>query len=95
MPHPPYSLDLAPNDFVLFPRMKSVLKRHRFNTVNAIKYNNYITTESRQDLLRTTQGGWNLENRATPEITTMPPTATDIVAQLAEHIQDITASSLR
>ncbi|UYV64059.1 hypothetical protein LAZ67_2006421 [Cordylochernes scorpioides] len=28
-------------------------------------------------------------------ITTMPPTATDIVAQLAEHIQDITASTFR
>ncbi|UYV61248.1 hypothetical protein LAZ67_1004103 [Cordylochernes scorpioides] len=37
MPHPPYSPDLALNDFFLFPRMKSVLKGHRFDTVNAIK----------------------------------------------------------
>ncbi|UYV63581.1 hypothetical protein LAZ67_2004878 [Cordylochernes scorpioides] len=37
MLHPPYSPDLAPNDFFLFPRMKSVLKGHRFDTVNAIK----------------------------------------------------------
>ncbi|UYV83184.1 hypothetical protein LAZ67_23000093 [Cordylochernes scorpioides] len=37
MPHPPYSPDLAPNDFFLFPRIKSVLKGHRFDTVNAIK----------------------------------------------------------
>ncbi|UYV63005.1 hypothetical protein LAZ67_2002820 [Cordylochernes scorpioides] len=37
IPHPPYSPDLAPNDFFLFPRMKSVLKGHRFDTVNAIK----------------------------------------------------------
>ncbi|UYV77388.1 hypothetical protein LAZ67_15000817 [Cordylochernes scorpioides] len=36
--------------------------------------------------------GWSLENRAKPKITTMPPTATDIVAQLAETIQDIAAS---
>ncbi|UYV78162.1 hypothetical protein LAZ67_16000325 [Cordylochernes scorpioides] len=37
MPHPSYSPDLAPNDFFLFPRMKSVPKGHRFDTVNAIK----------------------------------------------------------
>ncbi|UYV64843.1 hypothetical protein LAZ67_3002143 [Cordylochernes scorpioides] len=37
MLHPPYSPDLAPSDFLLFPRMKSVLKEHRFDTVNAIK----------------------------------------------------------
>ncbi|UYV82425.1 hypothetical protein LAZ67_21002056 [Cordylochernes scorpioides] len=37
MPHPPYSPDLAPNDFFLFSRMKSVLKGYRFDTVNAIK----------------------------------------------------------
>ncbi|UYV60744.1 hypothetical protein LAZ67_1002091 [Cordylochernes scorpioides] len=37
MPHPPYSPDLAPNNFFLFPRMKSVLKGHRFDTVNFIK----------------------------------------------------------
>ncbi|UYV73859.1 hypothetical protein LAZ67_11001155 [Cordylochernes scorpioides] len=62
--------------------------------IHPTRYNNYITTESRQDLPRTTQRGWNLENRATPEFTTLPPTATDIVGQLAEPIQDITASSL-
>ncbi|UYV65024.1 hypothetical protein LAZ67_3002855 [Cordylochernes scorpioides] len=39
MPHPTYSLYLAPNDFFLFLRMKSVLKGHRFDTVNAIMEN--------------------------------------------------------
>ncbi|UYV71099.1 hypothetical protein LAZ67_8001713 [Cordylochernes scorpioides] len=33
----PYSPDLVPNDFFIFPRMKSVLNGHRFDTVNAIK----------------------------------------------------------
>jgi hypothetical protein len=30
MEHPPYSLDLAPNDFWLFPKIRSALKGQRF-----------------------------------------------------------------
>jgi histone-lysine N-methyltransferase SETMAR len=30
LPHPPYSLDLAPCDFFLFPRLKKILKGKRF-----------------------------------------------------------------
>jgi hypothetical protein len=29
--HPPYSLDLAPCDFWLFPKLKTSLKGHRFS----------------------------------------------------------------
>jgi hypothetical protein len=40
--HPPYSQDLAPNDFFLFPEIKEILKgRHfddiRSNTMAALK----------------------------------------------------------
>jgi hypothetical protein len=42
--HPPYSLDLAPNDFFLFLKIKEILKRHfddadgiRSNTMTALK----------------------------------------------------------
>jgi hypothetical protein len=35
--HPPYSPDLAPADFRLFPKRKSVLKRNRFLDVEDIK----------------------------------------------------------
>lgn len=35
--HPPYSPDLAPADFFLFPRMKEVLKGARFADVSAIQ----------------------------------------------------------
>jgi hypothetical protein len=31
--HPPYSLDLAPADFFLFPRLKTTVKGHRFQTI--------------------------------------------------------------
>ncbi len=35
--HPPYSPDLAPCDFFLFPRLKEVLRGHRFPSVAAMK----------------------------------------------------------
>jgi len=36
---PPYSPDLAPCDFFLFPRLKKVLKGHRFEAMEDIKRN--------------------------------------------------------
>jgi hypothetical protein len=36
-PHPPYSPDLAPCDFFLFPKMKLKLKGHRFDTIEEIQ----------------------------------------------------------
>ena len=35
--HPPYSPDLAPCDFFLFPRLKRDLKGKRFGTVEEVK----------------------------------------------------------
>jgi hypothetical protein len=37
MPHPPYSPDLAPSDFFLFPKLKMMLKGRRFQTVEEIQ----------------------------------------------------------
>jgi len=39
VPQPPYSPDLAPADFFLFPNLKSTLKGHRFQTIEEIKEN--------------------------------------------------------
>ena len=33
VPHPPYSPDLAPADFFLFPKLKTTLKECRFQTI--------------------------------------------------------------
>jgi hypothetical protein len=33
LPHPPYSPNLAPCDFCLFPKLKSKLKGNKFGTV--------------------------------------------------------------
>ena len=38
-PHPPYSPDLAPSDFFLFPKMKLKLKGHRFDTTEEMEAN--------------------------------------------------------
>jgi hypothetical protein len=37
MPHPPYSPDLAPCDFFLFPKLKMKLKGRRFQTLEEIQ----------------------------------------------------------
>jgi len=37
LPHPPYSPDLAPCDFYLFPKLKSKLKGHHFGTIENIQ----------------------------------------------------------
>uniref|UniRef100_A0A8C4PW97 Transposase n=1 Tax=Eptatretus burgeri TaxID=7764 RepID=A0A8C4PW97_EPTBU len=44
--HPPYSPDLAPCDFFLFPKLKGVIKGTRFPDVEAIK--RAVTTEFRR-----------------------------------------------
>jgi hypothetical protein len=37
IPHPPYSLNLAPCDFFLFLRVKLTLKGYRFDTTKEIQ----------------------------------------------------------
>jgi len=39
VPHPPYSLDLAPVEFFLFPKLKTTLKERRFQTTEEIQEN--------------------------------------------------------
>jgi hypothetical protein len=37
IPHPPYSPELAPCDFILFPKIKLNLKGRRFDTIEEIQ----------------------------------------------------------
>ena len=39
VPHPPYSPDLTPADFFLFPKLKPTLKRRRFQTIEETEEN--------------------------------------------------------
>ena len=37
IPHPPYSLDLTPCDFCLFPKLKEKLRGCRYETIEEMK----------------------------------------------------------
>ena len=57
--HLPYSLALAPCDFYLFPKIKSVLKETRFQSVDAVKEKTTeLLRQLTQDDLRHTFDQW-------------------------------------
>lgn len=63
LPQPPYSPDLAPSDFFLFPRMKKDLKGKRFGTIAAVqaastKVLNNIQVEEFQEAFRQWKTRW-------------------------------------
>jgi transposase len=62
--HPPYSPDLAPCDFWLFPKLKMTLKGKRFETIEDIKSNTtdrlkLLKKEDFQTCFRQWQERWN------------------------------------
>jgi len=64
LPHPPYSPDLAPCDFFLFPKLKTHLKGHRFRRVEnvqaaATKALNNISNEGFLHCYEVWQQCWN------------------------------------
>ena len=57
VPHPPYSPNLTPADFFLFPKLKTTLKERRFQTIeeiqeNAIRELRAITESAFQEALQ-------------------------------------------
>jgi len=50
--HPPYSPDLGPADFFLFPKLKTTLKGRRFQTIQEIQesYKQLVHVLSSMDL---------------------------------------------
>jgi hypothetical protein len=46
IPLPPYSPDLAPCDFALFPKLKMKLKERRFETVSDIQRESQMVLDS-------------------------------------------------
>jgi hypothetical protein len=46
VPHPPYSPDLAPCDFTLFPKLKMKLKGQHFETVSDIQRESQAVLDS-------------------------------------------------
>lgn len=63
LPQPPYSPDLAPADFFLFPRIKAVLKKTRFENIEAIQIVvtrtlNEVPVNAFQDAYRAWKNRW-------------------------------------
>jgi len=63
VPHAPYSADLAPADFFLFPKFKTTLKGHHFQTIkeiqeNAIRALCAITESAFQVAFQQWENGW-------------------------------------
>jgi transposase len=63
LPQPPYSPDLAPADFFLFPKLKSTLKGRCFESIEAIKTNSLahlhsIPKTAFQECFRTLKKRW-------------------------------------
>jgi hypothetical protein len=63
VPQPSYSQDLAPADFFLFPKLKSTLKGHGFDTTDEIQKNLTnelfaILKEAFQKAFQSWQKGW-------------------------------------
>jgi hypothetical protein len=46
IPHPPYSSDVAPCDFALFPKLKMKLKGQCFETVSNIQRESQVVLDS-------------------------------------------------
>ncbi|UYV67222.1 hypothetical protein LAZ67_4004429 [Cordylochernes scorpioides] len=49
LPQPPYSPDIAPNDFFVYPKIKKVLKGRRFDSISEIKENSKNILKSLKD----------------------------------------------
>jgi hypothetical protein len=63
LPHPPYSPDLAPADFFMFPKLKTTLKGRRFQTTegiqeNAIRELRAITESASQEAFQQWKERW-------------------------------------
>ena len=54
VPHPPYSPDLAPCDFWLFPKLKEKLRGCRYETIEEMKESvtKFIDTLTQEDFHR-------------------------------------------
>ena len=64
LPHPPYSPDLAPCDFFLFPQLKKTMKGRRFDDIEGVQANatrqmRDITKSGYQRCFRLWQERWN------------------------------------
>ncbi|UYV71619.1 hypothetical protein LAZ67_8003870 [Cordylochernes scorpioides] len=73
IPHPPYSPDLAPNDFFLYPKLKMKLKGRKFDNVDMIQAESKATLRnlSKSDFISCFDNWkkrWNRQERSQPDL---------------------------
>ena len=57
--HPSYSPDLAPNDFLLFPKIKEILKGRYFDDIDDVRNNTMATLKAiKQNQFQNCFEGW-------------------------------------
>ncbi|UYV73727.1 hypothetical protein LAZ67_11000534 [Cordylochernes scorpioides] len=69
IPHPPYSPDLAPNDFSLYPKLKMKLKGREFDNVDMIQAESKATLRnlSKNDFISCFDNCLDFKSRRDPE----------------------------
>jgi hypothetical protein len=58
VPHPPYSPDLAPADFFLFPKLKTTFPNHSGDSGNATRELHAITESAFQEAFQQWKNRW-------------------------------------
>ena len=76
VPRPPYSPDLSPCDFWLFPKLKEKLKSCRFETIEEMKeaVTKLIDTLTQEDFHGASRSCWNGTSALQPEEMTLKGT---------------------
>jgi hypothetical protein len=64
MDHPPYSPDLAPCNFWLFPNLKNALKRQRFADIPDIQHNVRYCVVFRKMIFKTVSGSGTIVSQS-------------------------------
>lgn len=59
LPHPPYSPDMVPSDFFLFPRLKRELRSRHFPNLAALKVKSPVSCWTTSHLKSTKRPSWN------------------------------------
>ncbi|UYV70518.1 hypothetical protein LAZ67_7003388 [Cordylochernes scorpioides] len=83
LPQPPYSPDIAPNDFFLFPKLKAVLKGRHFDTREDIIEKSLlalksIPKEAYKNCFDNWEKRWRCERLGRPSVTATPSTINEV-----------------
>ncbi|UYV71777.1 hypothetical protein LAZ67_9000368 [Cordylochernes scorpioides] len=87
IPHPPYSPDLAPNDFFLYPKLKMKLKGRKFDNVDKIQAESKATLRNltKSDFISCFDNWKKRRNRGVVEVGPMVNRGAELVPWSSPH----------